>query len=342
MAFQCTTCNYQTTTKSNLGIHCKTKRHCMLVGTPWEGTKKVKNDEITKKVYTDVMEGVNNNAELKKFDVMLENNMLMHQIDLLKQQLKHQEEMSLLKHEMTQLLLAEKDKMIDYLTTKEASHVIQVVQPQAPQVASQVAPQVVQPQAVYNEVIPKVSKKQLKEKEKEEKEKEEKEEKEEDDNVLNKKYLVKNCTMSSIGFCKDIEVTDMDYELFKSCDYIPINQVVVQILERSLKRMTLHEMGCVVLPNDKIYTHLEDWTESSKGLHHIRKHIAKELQLYLLEDEIYENKHKLGDDDAIDLPTDNQLELYTSATMLFIQLDTQERHEVDQDIRAIIQKYSTK
>ena len=324
MAFQCTTCNYQTTTKSNLGIHCKTKRHCLLVGTPWEGTKKVKNDEITKEVYTDVMEGVNNNAELKKFDVMLENNTLMHQIDLLKQQLKHQEEMSLLKHEMTQLLLAEKDKMIQYLmTAKEAPQVIQVVQPQAPQV--------VQPQAVYNEVIPKVSKKQLKE-----------EEEEADDDTLNKKYLVKHCLTDSINFCKDLEVIDDDYELFMSGEFVPMKKVMTQILERNLKRMTLHEMGVVVLPNDKLYTYIDEWTESSKGLHDIRNWISKQLQTYLIEDETYEGMEYVTDEDYQgQKPTNKQAEQYTDATQVILQLQS-DRHEIDKEIKLIIQKYSTK
>jgi hypothetical protein len=262
----------------------------------------------------------------------------LQEITKLKEQLQRQEEANTIKEQMTALrhelellkeknkyqecLLAEKDKMIQYLmTVKEAP--IQVIQ--APQPIQQVLPQ-----SVSNEVIPKVSKKQLKEEE------------EEDEDSLNKKYLVKHCLTDSINFCKDLEVIDDDYSLFMSGEYVPMKKVMNQILERNLKRMTLHEMGVVVLPNDKIYTYTDEWTESSKGLHDIRNWISKQLQTYLIEDETYEGMEYVTDEDYQgQKPTNKQAEQYTDATQVILQLQS-DRHEIDKEIKLIIQKYSTK
>ena len=331
-SFKCETCNYTTKTKTNLGIHCKSKKHCQLVGTPYEVKK------ITNKVFTDVMEDVTKYNDMKKFDMDLQATTFLQEITKLKEQLQRQEEANTIKEQMTALrhelellkeknkyqecLLAEKDKMIQYLmTVKEAP--IQVIQ--APQPIQQVLPQ-----SVSNEVIPKVSKKQLKEEE------------EEDEDSLNKKYLVKHCLTDSINFCKDLEVIDDDYSLFMSGEYVPMKKVMNQILERNLKRMTLHEMGVVVLPNDKIYTYTDEWTESSKGLHDIRNWISKQLQTYLIEDETYEGMEYVTDEDYQgQKPTNKQAEQYTDATQVILQLQS-DRHEIDKEIKLIIQKYSTK
>ena len=308
-SFKCETCNYETTTKSNLGIHFKSKKHCQLVGTPYE-VKEVKEIKEVKK-----------DEKIKELEMVIQNMKLQHELELLKQELKHQTEMS-------QLLLAEKDKMIDYLMKSKEVKSQPKVQPQ-PQVQPQIINEVVQPQVqVINEVpeVIKVSKNELKE----------------DDGTLNKKYLQKHCMTDSIGFCKDIEVIDDDYQLFMSGEYTPLTEVITQVLERNLRRITLHEMGCIVL-GDKVYTHLDEWTESSKGLHHIRQYLAKQLELYLIEDETYEHMDKLGDEDYKgDLPTTKQIEQRTDCIQLLLELSSQERHEVDKDIKLLLQKYSTK
>ena len=314
--FNCETCNYKTSIKAHYAIHCKTKRHCTLVGTTYEVKEKV-----TK---------VDTNVQDTSKELVIQNMKLLHELELLKQQLKHQEEMgnmkeqmNKVKEDMTQRLLSEKDKMIDYLMNK-ASQVVQVV-PQVTQVAPQVAPQVVND--VVNEVI-KVSKKELKEEI-------------EDDTILSKKYIIKHCQMDSIGFSKSIEVIDDDYELFMTGEFIPMRKVITQVLERNLKRITLHEMGCIVL-NDKIYTHLDEWMESSKGLHHLRQQIAKEMRQFLMEDPIYFEKMQYLGEERDDLPTEAQLEQYTGCTQALLQLEMQERSDFDKDIKAIIEKYSTK
>jgi hypothetical protein len=319
-SFKCETCKYETTSKSNLGIHFKSKKHCQLVGTPYE-VKEIKNE----------VKEINKDEKIKELEMVIQNMKLQHENELLKQQLKHQEEM-----------LVEKDKMLDYLMKSQPKiqskvQQVQQVQPQVqPQVQfQQVQPQVqqvqpqVQPQVqVINEVpeVIKVSKNDLKE----------------DDGTLNKKYLQKHCMTDSIGFCKDIEVIDDDYQLFMSGEYTPLTEVITQVLERNLRRITLHEMGCIVL-GDKVYTHLDEWTESSKGLHHIRQYLAKQLELYLIEDETYEHMDKLGDEDYKgDLPTTKQIDQRTECTQLLLELSSQERHEVDKDIKLLLQKYSTK
>jgi hypothetical protein len=325
-------CKYGTDNKAHYAIHCNSKRHCQLVGTPYQAKT------VTKKVFTDVMEDVTKYNDMKKFDMDLQATTFLQEITKLKEQLQRQEEANTIKEQMTALrhelellkeknkyqecLLAEKDKMIQYLmTVKEAP--IQVIQ--APQPIQQVLPQ-----SVSNEVIPKVSKKQLKEEE------------EEDEDSLNKKYLVKHCLTDSINFCKDLEVIDDDYSLFMSGEYVPMKKVMNQILERNLKRMTLHEMGVVVLPNDKIYTYTDEWTESSKGLHDIRNWISKQLQTYLIEDETYEGMEYVTDEDYQgQKPTNKQAEQYTDATQVILQLQS-DRHEIDKEIKLIIQKYSTK
>ena len=278
----------------------------------------------------------------------LQNMKLQYENELLKQELKHQTELSKVKEEMSQLLLVEKDKMIDYLIKSKE------VQPKIPskvqpQVQSQAQPQV-QPQVIINEVpnevIHKVSKKELKE--------------EEDDGTLNKKYLQKHCTTDSKQFSQNIEVTDDDYELFMSQEFIPMKEVISQVLERNLNSISLHEMGCIVL-NDTVYSYLDEWTESSKGIQHIRQQLAKELRLFLLEDERFENMDKLGDDDYEEndnhrytvvgndyknikssLPSLKQLDQYNDCTQVLIQLESQERHDSDKHIKTILQKYSTK
>ena len=311
--FKCETCNYETALKANLGIHLKSKKHCQLVGTPWEGkeAKPVKQDmkEDKDAIIKELQD------KLKEQDFMIREMKLQHEIELLNQKNKYQEE-------MYTRLLADKDTIIQYImTVKEAP--IQVIQ--APQPIQQVLPQ-----SVSNEVIPKVSKKQLKEEE------------EEDEDSLNKKYLVKHCLTDSINFCKDLEVIDDDYSLFMSGEYVPMRKVMNQILERNLKRMTLHEMGVVVLPNDKIYTYIDEWTESSKGLHDIRNWISKQLQTYLIEDETYEGMEYVTDEDYQgQKPTNKQAEQYTDATQVILQLQS-DRHEIDKEIKLIIQKYSTK
>ena len=330
--YNCEMCKYGTDNKAHYAIHCNSKRHCQLVGTPYQ----VKT--VTKKAFEDVTEDVKKYNDMKKFDMELQATTFMKEIDSLKQQLQRQEEANTIKEQMTALrhelellkeknkyqecLLAEKDKMIQYLmTVKEAP--IQVIQ--APQPIQQVLPQ-----SVSNEVIPKVSKKQLKEEE------------EEDEDSLNKKYLVKHCLTDSINFCKDLEVIDDDYSLFMSGEFVPMKKVMNQILERNLKRMTLHEMGVVVLPNDKIYTYIDEWTESSKGLHDIRNWISKQLQTFILEDETYEGMEHVTDEDYQgQKPTNKQAEQYTDATQVILQLQS-DRHEIDKEIKLIIQKYSSK
>ena len=330
--YNCEMCKYGTDNKAHYAIHCNSKRHCQLVGTPYQ----VKT--VTKKAFEDVTGDLTRYNEMKKVDMQIQEDIFMKEINKLKEQLQRQEEANTIKEQMTALrhelellkeknkyqecLLAEKDKMIQYLmTVKEAP--IQVIQ--APQPIQQVLPQ-----SVSNEVIPKVSKKQLKEEE------------EEDEDSLNKKYLVKHCLTDSINFCKDLEVIDDDYSLFMSGEYVPMKKVMNQILERNLKRMTLHEMGVVVLPNDKIYTYTDEWTESSKGLHDIRNWISKQLQTFILEDETYEGMEYVTDEDYQgQKPTNKQAEQYTDATQVILQLQS-DRHEIDKEIKLIIQKYSTK
>ena len=148
--------------------------------------------------------------------------------------------------------------------------------------------------------------------------------------------------MDSVNFSKNIEIIQDDYELFMTGDYVPMKQVMTQILERELKRITLHEMGVVVLPNEKIYTYIDEWTESSKGIHDIRNWISKQLQLFLIEDETYEGMEHVTDEEYEgQKPTNKQAEQYTDVTKVILQLQN-ERHEIDKEIKLILQKYSTK
>jgi hypothetical protein len=316
------------------------------VGTPYQ----VKT--VSKKAYTDVMEDVTKYNDLKKFDMDLqattflqeitklkeqlqrqdETNTFVNKIEALTQQLKYQEEMSNMKEEMYNRLLADKDAMIQYLmTAKEAP--IQVIQPI--QVVQE--PQVKPLKALKNELKEEKPLKALKTELKEEKKEEDP-----DDDVLNKSYLKKYCQMDSINFCKNLEVIDTDYQLFMSGEFVPMKRLMCQILERELKRMTLHEMGVVVLPNDKLYTYIDEWTESSKGLQDIRTWISKQIQLFLIEDPVYENMQYVTDDDFEGYkPTDAQAEQYKEGTEVILELQ-QERHEVDKEIRAILKHYSTK
>jgi hypothetical protein len=345
-SYKCETCNYTTNTKTNLGIHCKSKKHCHRAGIPYEVKK------ITNKVFTDVMEDVTKYNDLKKFDMDLQATTFLQEINKLKEQLQRQEEANSIKEEMTALkheiellkeknkyqeemytrLLTDKDAMIQYLMTAKKAP-IQV----APQVASQDKPL----KALKNE---------LKEEKKEEDPlkalktelKEEKKEEDPDDDVLNKSYLKKYCQMDSINFCKNLEVIDTDYQLFMEGEFVPMKRLMCQILERELKRITLHEMGVVVLPNDKIFTYIDEWTESSKGLQHIRTWISKQLQLFLIEDPVYENIQYMTDDDFEGYkPTLKQADQYKDGTEIILQLQ-EERHEIDKEIRAILKHYSTK
>ena len=320
--FKCETCNYETALKANLGIHLKSKKHCQLVGTPWEGkeAKPVKQDtNDTKQDKDAIIKELQD--KLKEQDFMIREMKLQHEIELLNQKNKYQEE-------MYNRLLADKDTMIQYLmTVKEAP--IQVVQaPQPIQVVQspQVLPQVVPQEAP--QVVPQVPQAKAKE--------------DPDDEVLNKSYLQKYCQMDSHNFSKNLEIIDADYELFMSGEYVPMRKVMTQILERELKRITLHDMGVVVLPNDKIYTYIDEWTESSKGLQDIRKSISKQLQTFILEDGNYENMQYVTDDDFEGYkPTLKQAEQYKDATEVILQLQN-ERHEADKEIKLILKHYSTK
>ena len=305
MSFNCEACKYTSSIKAHYVIHCTTKKHCQLVGTEWVDKPK----EIKEKPKENKLNELE--LKIKEQDMIIQNMKLVHEIELLKQQLKYQEELST-------VLLTEKDKMIDYLMkSKEVQH--QVSQPQVSQ------PQVSQPQPQVSQPQLQVPQKELKE---------------EDDSVINKKYLQKHCTTDIRGFCSDIEILDTDYEYFMSGEFIPLKKSVLQILERNLKRITLHEMGVVVL-KDKVYTHLEEWVESTKGLHEIRRHIAKEIRLYLLEDETYINKDKMGDSDfpTEDLPTTQQMEQYNDVTQVLLQLE-HERHDLDKEIKEVLKQYS--
>jgi len=344
--YNCEMCKYGTDNKAHYAIHCASKRHCQLVGTTYEEKPKV-----TKKVFTDVMQDITKYNQMKKVDMDIQADTFMREITALKQQIKHQDELNKMKEQMNLLkeesfkakedmynrIIVDKDKMIDYLMNKEVSQVIpqyqapqyQLIQaPQvAPQVASQVAPQVapqVEPQ-VAPQVAPQVKAKE-----------------DPDDDVLNKSYLKKYCTMDSVNFCKNIEIIDADYQLFMEGEYVPMKRLMCQILERELKRMTLHEMGVVVLPNDKIYTYIDEWTESSKGLQDIRTWISKQLQLFLIEDPVYENIQYVTDDDFKEYkPTIKQADQYKDGTEVILQLQ-EERHEIDKELRAILKHYSTK
>ena len=174
-SYKCEVCNYTTNTKTNLGIHCKSKKHCHLAGIPYEPKT------VTKEIYTDVMEDVTKYNEMKKFDMDLQADTFMKEINKLKEQLQRQEEANSIKEQMNALkyevellkekiifkdcIIADKDKMIDYLMNKEVP--IQVIQPI--QVAPQVAPQPIQ---VAPQVAPQVKAKE-----------------DPDDVVLNKSYL---------------------------------------------------------------------------------------------------------------------------------------------------------
>jgi hypothetical protein len=273
---------------------------------------------------------------MKRYDMDLQATTFLQEINKLKDQLQRQDEANTIKEEISALkyevellkkeiifkdcIIADKDKMIDYLMNKEAPiQPIQVV----PQVVSQVVPQ--EAPQVTPQVTPQVKAKE-----------------DPDDDVLNKSYLKKYCMMDSINFSKNIEIIQKDYELFMTGEFVPMKKLMTQILERELKRMTLHEMGVVVLPNDKIYTHLETWEESTKGLQHIRTWISKQLQLFLLEDSVYENIQYMTDDDFKGYkPTPKQADQYKDGTEIILQLQ-EERHEIDKELRAILKHYSPK
>ena len=63
--YNCEMCKYGTDNKAHYAIHCNSKRHCQLVGTPYQ----VK--AVTKKAFEDVTGDLTRYNEMKKVDMQI-------------------------------------------------------------------------------------------------------------------------------------------------------------------------------------------------------------------------------------------------------------------------------